>query len=220
MWNVRADTSVEPLAFYSARWRDFADEEGNIRGSCYGARIFSPVLEGLSQWDMVKKLLVEDKSSRRAVLTFLTMRDVSADTNDLSCTNTLQFIVRDDKLHAFVNMRSNDVIWGVPYDVFLFTSLQEMMAVELGLDLGVYRHYAASMHVYDRHFKLASDIAALDDRYDARGEMPRIESIEEIERMKLVEVELRLGGSVAPSMSPYEHFCIEALSRHHVRQVA
>jgi thymidylate synthase len=51
-------------------------------------------------------------------------------------------------------MRSNDAIWGLPYDCFVFTMLQELLASQLRCSLGEYVHFAASLHVYERHFSL------------------------------------------------------------------
>jgi thymidylate synthase len=70
----------------------------------------------------------------------------------------MQFILRRGLLDAIVVMRSNDVIWGLPYDMFLFTFLQEMMAVELGVDVGRYHHFAASLHLYEKHRSRAVQI--------------------------------------------------------------
>ena len=58
-------------------------------------------------------------------------------------------MLRDGKLHLIVYMRSNDVIWGLPHDVFCFTMLQEIVARELEADLGLYRHMVGSLHLYE-----------------------------------------------------------------------
>jgi len=211
-WNLRAEQSVEPLAFYVPRWRAFADEHGQLRGSCYGASIFQQTSQAPSQWQQVRALLRDDPQSRRAVLSLRRERDVSAPTNDLSCTNTIQFIAREGRLHAFVNMRSNDVIWGVPYDVFLFSTLQELMALELHLDLGHYHHYASSMHVYQRHFKLAKSIAESDVSKLDHGNMPAIESVESAIRFANMEAGIRAGKSFDCSVKThYEKKCLELL---------
>lgn len=191
-WHVRGDEDVGPLAFYTPRWREFADENGIVRGSCYGARIFKASDGGSAQWVNVRRLLKADPSSRRAVLNFRVNEDVSRESNDVSCTNTLQFILRDEKLHAFVSMRSNDAIWGVPYDLFLFTSFQELMALELGVEIGSYHHYAASMHVYERHFKVARSMA--DDVAANEGGMPPMTSWESVRMIVEEEAHLRLQG--------------------------
>lgn len=211
-WNLRGERSVEPLAFYAPKWRDFADE-GQIRGSCYGATIFGGTVES-SQWSSVRALLQREPSTRRAVLSLRREKDVSAPTSDLSCTNTIQFIAREGSLHAFVNMRSNDVIWGVPYDVFLFTALQELMAVELGLQLGSYYHYAASMHIYERHFQLATMIAGLDSAALTEEKMPPIKDAESLMRLAKAERVLRDGGSwPRGEITDFEAYSLRLLAR-------
>ncbi|WP_355506854.1 thymidylate synthase [Xanthomonas cannabis] len=162
-WHLRGDTNVEPLAFYAPKWRQFADKSGQVRGSCYGAKIFEENPQGFSQWSRIRSLLSEDPYSRRAVLGFQTCGEISSDVKDVSCTISLQFIIRDGLLHAFTAMRSNDAIWGVPYDIFLFTSFQEIMAAELGVGVGSYHHSAASMHIYAWHYELARKVSEISD---------------------------------------------------------
>lgn len=210
-WHLRGNTSVDALAHYAKRWRDFADSDGQVRGSCYGAKIFNSTDESASQWDNVKSLLRKDIGTRRAVLNFRSEADVSEDTKDLSCTNSIQFICRDRKLHAFVSMRSNDAIWGVPYDIFLFTSLHELMATELGVSLGEYHHHAASMHVYERHFEVAEKMASATLFED--GEMPGISAAQEMFAIGEIEQIVRTRGRLA-SMAPftdYQRCCLQML---------
>ncbi len=215
LWHIRGDTSVEPLAFYSSRWREFADINGEVRGSCYGAHIFSPEIDRQTQWEKTRTLLQKDPDTRRAVLSFRKESDVSQDTNDLSCVNTLQFLLRDGKLHAFVSMRSNDLIWGVPYDVFLFTALQEKMALELSVELGRYHHHSASMHIYERHFSLAEDIVRSNSNHWSDGQMPPMESGKELEILSQREAILRKDGFLLQQdLPPFSSFCAEILRAH------
>jgi thymidylate synthase len=83
---------------------------------------------------------------------------LDASVKDSPCALALQFFIRQDRLDAVGMMRSNDAIWGLPYDVFLFTMLQELLASQLGVSLGSYTHIAGSMHLYDRHCDLAQRI--------------------------------------------------------------
>jgi thymidylate synthase len=196
-WHLRGDTNVEPLAFYAPKWREFADNSGQVRGSCYGAKIFESDSRGESQWSRVKSLLSEDPYSRRAVLGFQGGGDLSSDVKDVSCTISLQFIVRDGLLHAFAAMRSNDAIWGVPYDLFLFTSFQEIMAAELGVGVGDYHHSAASMHIYSRHYELAKVISKITDEmltYDDEM-VPMSKSVRE--SLPALEEALRNGHDIS-----------------------
>lgn len=47
-------------------------------------------------------------------------------------------------------MRSNDVLFGMPCDFVQFTSMQEILAGWLDLDIGSYSHYSYSLHLYQR----------------------------------------------------------------------
>jgi thymidylate synthase len=92
-------------------------------------------------------------------------------------------------------MRSNDIVWGLPYDVFLFTMLQELLASELSVDIGSYFHYAASFHLYERHFKLAEEILSVDD--GICSPMIPMAAIDEIPSFLRCEVALRSGVPLA-----------------------
>jgi thymidylate synthase len=78
---------------------------------------------------------------------------------DFVCTLAQQFIVNNNKLDTIVFMRSNDLIYGFSYDVPWFNSLQKQIANILKIEVGEYRHFATSMHVYERHFKMVENIA-------------------------------------------------------------
>lgn len=150
-WNLRGEQSVENLAYYAPRWREFADEDQMVRGSCYGHKIFSRNDGSASQWERIVELLKHDPSSRRAVLSFHghDFADRTIETGDVACITSIQFLIRSGRLIAITTMRSNDVFWGFPYDVFVMTSLQELMASTLGLELGSYFHQCGSLHFYD-----------------------------------------------------------------------
>jgi len=159
-WHATGSNDLRFIEYYAPRWKEFTDGI-EIIGSCYGHHIFSPKDGQPSQWERLVRLLRAERHSRRAVLQlFESQIGLDADTKDAPCTCSIQFMIRDDRLHAIVYMRSNDVIWGLPYDVFLFTMLQELLALELGTDLGSYFHLVGSLHLYKRHFELAERIVA------------------------------------------------------------
>jgi thymidylate synthase len=53
------------------------------------------------------------------------------------------------RLHMLTTLRSNDAYKGLPHDVFCFTMLQEVVARTLGLELGKYKQFVGSLHLYD-----------------------------------------------------------------------
>jgi thymidylate synthase len=194
-WHLSGNTAASALAYYAPSWSSFAAPDGEIRGSCYGHRIFSRQ-SGECAWDQVKGLLRRDPHSRRAVLFFNEEFDhLSASCHDAACATTLQFLIREGVLDAVLTMRSNDVVWGMPYDVFLFTFLQELMAAELGVGLGVYHHFACSMHIYERHVALARRVLSSHPNEVAMA-MPQLRCIEKIQEFCSLERRLREGAVV------------------------
>jgi thymidylate synthase len=207
-WHLSGSDEVDALAYYAPRWRDFTEDGLRVSGSCYGKRIFrtpggsSSVKE--TQWEQLVRTLDADRDSRRAVLS-LWNRDFTSETKDVPCTMTVQFLVRNGRVNAVVHMRSNDAIWGVPYDVFLFTMLQEYLAVSIGVEVGEYVHMASSMHLYERHFDLAEGI--LDSEKRVEEEMPPMTDISQLPSFLECERALREGASSEAALwtlsSPY-----------------
>jgi thymidylate synthase len=74
--------------------------------------------------------------------------------NDMPCMLSLQFLVRDGKLHTVVNMRSSDVWLGLPNDMTVFAMMAACVTIEVGKrwPLGVCYINAGSRHVYDDNY--------------------------------------------------------------------
>jgi len=151
-----------------------------------------------------------DPETRRAVLVFQDpdkMFDI--DSVDVACASTLQFLIRNRKLHAVCTMRSNDAIWGLPYDVFLFTMLQELLACQLGLELGDYHHCAGSMHIYQRHVELSRRICALPADRDFT--MPTMGACEQLPAFLEGESRIRTGLEDDPAFTHLDPYWLELL---------
>jgi hypothetical protein len=116
--------------------------DGRLSGS-YGKRLDS-------SWNRVLNLLKEDSETRQAVMSIWDSNE-ECELN-IFCTLNFQFINTGSrskpKLSMFTNMRSNDLNWGLPYDVASFCFIQCMMAEALGWNLGFYHHHAGSFHIY------------------------------------------------------------------------
>jgi thymidylate synthase len=62
-----------------------------------------------------------------------------------------------------VQMRSNDIFYGLTFDAPFFAFVQQHVYLWLKstypeLELGVYHHWADNIHFYERHFELAEKI--------------------------------------------------------------
>jgi thymidylate synthase len=190
-WHLSGSNDVSSVAFYAPRWKRFSDDGVTIAGSCYGRRGRSGTEP--NQWERLIDLLRADPSSRRAVLNFQPSPSEGLMPNavDVACATVLQFFIRSNAVDAVVYMRSNDVIWGLPYDVFFFTMLQEILAETLGLELGTYHHIAGSFHLYSYHFELAQNILSYNNL--TAFEMPRMTSISSISDFVHAEQMMRNG---------------------------
>lgn len=157
MWYLSGKDNLNFINKYSKQWAKLSDD-GVHCNSAYGKYIFGQMLchgdgvnykdSGLrySQWEWCKKQLLNDMFTRQAVIQIKPIQ--MYDTKDVACTYFLQFMIRNNKLDLIVGMRSNDLMFGTTYDVFMFTFLQELMAAEIGICVGTYRHFASNMHIY------------------------------------------------------------------------
>lgn len=105
------------------------------------------------------ELLSKDIYSRRAILTVHNpvWDVVNGDSKDIPCTLSMQFLFREEALHMICTMRSNDIWYGTPHNVMMFTFLQRAMAGWLGVPVGNYIHRVGSMHMYKDHADKAHD---------------------------------------------------------------
>lgn len=146
LYYLSGSNRLSYLSHLSSVWNRLSDD-GETVNSAYGHRIFHHF--GFDQWAHVRRLLLEQPNTRQAIIH---IKDASCEpTKDLPCTVSLQFFLRDGLLHMTTYMRSNDIWLGFPYDVFAFTSLQCLMAMELDVNIGQYTHIAGSLHLYTRN---------------------------------------------------------------------
>lgn len=146
-WYLAGSNELAFVRHYIPEYEPFADEGVVIGG--YGPRWFN--WRGFDQVEVVTKQLREKPDSRQAVVQIFDSSDLIQKHKSIPCTSTLQFFVREERLHMLTSMRSNDVYIGLPHDVFAFTMLQEIVARDLGVELGTYKHAVGSMHLYDRN---------------------------------------------------------------------
>lgn len=154
LFMVTGANSVKYLEFYNPNVSQFSDNGLTFYGA-YGTRI-------AGYFTSLIKKLKSDINTRQAVLSIYNSADMIIDTKDVPCTLALNFMIRDNKLDLITYMRSNDLFWGFQYDVVNFTLIQELIANELGIDVGNYYHIPTSLHVYEKHFGLLEDIPKMD----------------------------------------------------------
>ena len=139
-------------------WEQVSDKDGFINSN-YGWCVFHP--DNFNQYQAVKEQLLANPDSRRAIMIY-NRPSMHLDYNyrgrsDFMCTNSHQYVIRDNKLHVIVQMRSNDVVFGYRNDRawadWVLTKLSQDLEVERG---NIYWQ-VGSLHVYSRHFHLINE---------------------------------------------------------------
>lgn len=146
-WYLAGEDALSFIQYYAPSYHKFSDDGERLHGA-YGPRIFRG-----GAWAHVVEKLKNDPDTRQAVIPIFKVEDLEMTSRDTPCTLALQFIRGSSGLDLVVTMRSNDAWLGLPYDAFCFTTLQELMALELGVDVGVYVHQVGSMHLYEKDLK-------------------------------------------------------------------
>lgn len=155
-----------------------------------------------------------DPTSRQAVVTI--WRPIPPPTKDVPCTVSMQYLLRDDALHAVVTMRSWDAWLGMPYDLFNFSRLAAIVAGELKVPQGSLTVQAGSLHVYERDLERAR---ALLDAWPADDEQkpPRL-----ADPLSLLHVEMAKAwwhsaraGHVGTANEPWRTFLDVLAHRRH-----
>lgn len=136
-------------------WKQVATPDGYINSN-YGWCIYST--KNWQQYTSVLDTLKADPESRRAIMIY-TRPSMQVEYNmsgmsDFMCTNTVQYLIRNGAVHAVVNMRSNDVVFGYKNDYAWQKHVLDSVSKDLDVPAGNIIWQVGSLHVYERHFNL------------------------------------------------------------------
>lgn len=218
VWMMAASDRLADIAFYEPKSKSFSDNGVSIPGSSYGQRILSP-RPGLNQLDAAIRRLKDDQFSRRAAISVYQAEDAVRDSKDIPCTFGLFYHLRDGLLISTTLMRSNNAFLLLPYNLFEFSLLAEVVARQLKVPLGRLTHHAVSMHVYEDEYERAQAVVNRwnegVDRPSFTVEMPTDpEPLGQILKLVILEAELR-HGSAALSGSNIEEWISRGIEQLH-----
>lgn len=193
LWYFAGRDDLAYLSYYAPGVARFVSGASSLTGTAYGPRIFRHGQSEVDQWRSVVDTLAEDPDSKRAVVSIFQPEELRVSNNpDVACTIALQFLLRERRLHCIGFMRANDVYRGMVSDVFSFTFLQELLAHELGVDLGTYTHMVGSLHLYAPDITAAERLGSEpDDHESPMPAMPRGDQRPFVTGVMGVEEELR-----------------------------
>ncbi len=159
-------------------WKNVADPQGFITSN-YGWAIFSE--DNYFQYENAKNELLKNIDSRRSIMIY-TRPTMHNDYNkngrsDFMCTNTVQLLIRNNRLLYIVNMRSNDAWCGFKNDLawhqYVYSKLfEELSQTYKDLKKSFIMWNATSLHFYEKQFYLINhyvktgEISISKTRYD------------------------------------------------------
>lgn len=118
----------------------------------------------MSQWEWCQDRLSRNPETLQAIMHFNRPKDQFIDNLDQPCTVFTQFTVENNKLNFHSFMRSNDIIYGTPYNIAYFKVLQGRMLEYLNtkhkanLKFGYLHHNVTSLHLYEDKVPIAKSI--------------------------------------------------------------
>jgi len=156
VWIVTGRNDSGFLNYFNSQLPQFAGICDTYHGA-YGHRLRHRF--GIDQLRRAFEILRKKPHSRQVVLQIWDGRidlpdEGGNETNsDVPCNVISMLKVRNGKLEWTQVLRSNDLFRGLPYNVVQFTSLQEILAGWLDLQVGSYNQLSDSLHIYQRDFK-------------------------------------------------------------------
>lgn len=173
--SMELNIKAQPVIAKNPIWQNVATKEGRVNSN-YGWCVFSE--ENKSQYKHAVRALIKDKLSRQSVCVYirpeiqLIHNDGIHAVHDFICTFCTHHFIRNNKLEYIVYMRSNDIEYGLPYDLawhqFVFKSmLNDIITSGELCDIPEYKYlepgsiwwHASSLHKYERNTSTASSLA-------------------------------------------------------------
>jgi len=154
LWIWFGHNDVATISRYNKEIAKFSDDGLTFAGA------YGPWVRG--QYPYVFKLLKEDPDSRQAVIQIY--RQPVAPSKDVPCTLSAQFLLRAGRIEVIVCMRSSDIWLGLPYDFYNFSMIGNILAGDLGVQLGSVTFHLGSSHLYEQNYDIARVTMDFNDR--------------------------------------------------------
>jgi thymidylate synthase len=159
VWILRGRHDAAFLTHWNKALRRFVGDDPILHGA-YGHRLRHQF--GVDQLGRAAAVLSNSPSSRQVVLqiwdarTDLPQPDGTPVSKDIPCNVISCLKIVEQHLEWLQLIRSNDVFLGVPYNLIQWTTIQEILAGWIGVEVGSYNQVSDSLHLYNR------DLANLD----------------------------------------------------------
>ena len=146
-------------------WSKLKTPNGTIN-SAYGYNILVKRFPGcnFTQFNWAIESLKKDKDSRQAVMFVSNPEYQYTENKDFVCTLSYHFIIRDNKLNLIVTRRSQDIHFGLTFDLpwdvsLMYVVIDSLKETYHDLTIGNYYLNCGSLHLYDRNLKIYQDFS-------------------------------------------------------------
>jgi thymidylate synthase len=152
IWIMNGSNDAEILNHWNPKLPKFAGYDKAYHGA-YGYRLRKHF--NIDQLEKTYLALRNTPDSRQVVLQIWDTNidfpdnDGKPVSKDIPCNIISLLKVKKNKLEWMQIIRSNDIFLGVPHNFVQFTSLQEILAGWLELELGSYNQISDSLHLYE-----------------------------------------------------------------------
>lgn len=150
IWFMQSNNVDELNKLGCKFWNEWKREDGTI-GKAYGYQIGKETFGQKSQFHYVINELKNNPNSRR----IMTEIWIPEELNDMAltpCVHLTQWSVINGKLYLEVRQRSCDVALGLVANVFQYSVLHKLVALECGLEPAEIIWNIHNVHIYDRHY--------------------------------------------------------------------
>jgi thymidylate synthase len=180
--------------------------------AAYGERMrnFDGPGGGTDQLEHVIETLKRDSDSRQAsiVLSHPYYDNFINNTVDRACNVYAHAMIRDDRLDWMQIIRSNDAVWGIPYNLFQWGHVMEYVARAVGVKVGHMFIVQDSFHVYEDKYKECEAVAEFDMYQHIGGVLPmwageHVLTILEREERNIRKKEMRLEPAAFEKLEEY-----------------
>jgi thymidylate synthase len=163
---------------YGHQWRDFGGAHKLERQS---RKSVLPWIEPLTGFDQIKALvnrMILDPDSRRHIVSAWNPAQLSQMALP-PCHIIQQYNIQDGRLDSLFWMRSNDVVYGLPFNIVQYAFLNHIFARLLNLRVGYLTYQCGNSHIYTNQFPMVHELVLRTPNQHG----PQIEIVPELETL-------------------------------------
>ena len=150
IWLLQSNNVNELEKLGCKFWNEFKLKDGTI-GKSYGYQLAKETFGQESQLHYVINELKKNPNSRR-IMTEIWIPNELSEMALTPCVHLTQWSVIGNKLYLEVRQRSCDVALGLVANVFQYSVLHKLVALECGLEPAEIIWNIHNVHIYDRHY--------------------------------------------------------------------